>query len=80
MGNGSRQNIGLHLNVYAFTPEDVKLLIRVLDTKFGLKCSIHKHSSLDDKSHIDIWEISMTKHRILVSPYIIPFVQYKIQK
>jgi hypothetical protein len=42
MGDGSRQNKGIHLSVYAFTPEDVELLINVLETKFDFKCSIHK--------------------------------------
>ncbi len=80
MGDGSRQNKGLHLSVYAFTIEDVKLLINVLETKFDLKCSIHKHSTIGNKPRIYIWEKSRTKLRILVSPYIIPSMQYKIQK
>jgi len=80
MGDGSRQNKGLHLSVYAFTIEDVKLLINVLETKFDLKCSIHKHSTICIKPRIYIWEKSRTKLRILVSPYIIPSMQYKIQK
>jgi len=54
MGDGSRQNKGLHLSVYAFTIEDVKLLINVLETKFDLKCSIHKHSTIGNKPRIYI--------------------------
>jgi len=42
MGEGSRQNKGIHLNVYAFTSEYVELLINVLETKFDFKCSIHR--------------------------------------
>jgi LAGLIDADG DNA endonuclease family len=30
MGDGFRQNKGIHLSVYAFTPEEVELLISVL--------------------------------------------------
>lgn len=32
---------GLHLNVYAFSTENVKTLINTLENKFGLKYSIH---------------------------------------
>lgn len=41
MDDGSKHGDGLHLNVYAFSPECVDRLINVLTTKFGLKCSIH---------------------------------------
>nr|YP_009059689.1 LAGLIDADG endonuclease [Parasitella parasitica]AIO05739.1 LAGLIDADG endonuclease [Parasitella parasitica] len=40
MNDGSKQGDGLHLNVYAFSPEDVDRLINVLSTKFALKCYI----------------------------------------
>jgi len=54
MGDGSRQNSGLHLNVYAFSPTEVKLLIDVLETKFGFKCSVHKLSTIGGKPRIYI--------------------------
>lgn len=80
LGDGSRQNLGLHLSVYAFTWDEVKLLINVLENKFNLKCSYHIHSSIGGKLRIYIWEESMEKLRLLVSPYIIPSMLYKIQK
>jgi hypothetical protein len=52
MGNGSRHNLGLHLSVYAFTWDEVQLLINVLESKFGLKCSIHKLSSITPYLHM----------------------------
>jgi hypothetical protein len=55
MGDGSRHNLGLHLSVYAFTSDEVKLLMNnVLEFKFGLKCSIHKLSSIGRKPRIYI--------------------------
>ena len=38
MDNGSKQGDGLHLNVYAFSPECVDRFINVLTNKFGIKC------------------------------------------
>ena len=43
MGDGSKKkNEGLHLNVYAFSPSDVDLLIAALTDRYGLHCTIHK--------------------------------------
>ena len=42
MGDGSKQNEGLHLNVYAFSPSDVDLLISALTDRYGLHCTIHQ--------------------------------------
>ncbi len=78
MGDGSLQNLGLHLSVYAFTCSEVELLIDAFETKFLLKCSVHKHSTIGGKASIYIWKESMNKLRLLVSPYIIPSMQYKI--
>ena len=47
MDDGSLQNIGLHLNTYGFTNQDVLKLKSTLENMFGentLKCSIHKHN------------------------------------
>ena len=80
MGDGSRQNKGLHLSMYAFTWDEVKLLISVLENKFGFKCSCHIHSSIGEKWRIYIWEESMEKLIKLVAPYMINFMLYKIQR
>jgi LAGLIDADG DNA endonuclease family len=78
MGDGFRHNLGLHLSVYAFSPNEIELLINTLETKFLLKCSIHKHSTIGGKPRIYIWKESMDKLRLLVTPYIIPSMRYKI--
>ena len=80
MGDGSRHNLGLHLSVYAFTSDEVQLLINVLELKFGLKCSIHKHSTIGGKPRIYIWQESMIKLRLLVNNHIIPSMKYKLHK
>lgn len=80
MSDGSKQNLGLHLSVYAFTKEDVNLLIKVLELKFGLKCSIHNLSSIGDKPRIYIWKDSMPLLKDTVSRYIIPEMKYKINE
>lgn len=80
MGDGSRHNLGLHLSVYAFTLSEVQLLINVLELKFGLKCSIHKHSTIGGKPRIYIWQESMIKLRLLVNDHIIPSMKYKLHK
>jgi LAGLIDADG DNA endonuclease family len=54
MGDGSRHNLRLHLSVYAFSSERIGILINVLETKFGFKCSIHKLSYKEGKSRIYI--------------------------
>lgn len=79
MGDGSKQNKGLHLSVYAFTAKDINLLIDVLETKFNFKCTIHQHSGIGGKPRICIWEESMVKLRGLVSSYIIPSMRYKVE-
>lgn len=68
---------GLHLNTYGFIYSDVLLLQNVLNEKFNLKTSIHKHKS---GYRIYIWEKSMTLLTELVSEYIIDDMLYKITK
>lgn len=80
MGDGSRHNKGIHLSVYAFTSDEVKLLMKVLEIKFGLKCSIHNLSSAGNKPRIYIWQGSMDILRSHVNEYIIPSMKYKIEK
>lgn len=80
MGDGSRQNLGLHLSVYGFTLNEVELLIKALETNFGFKCSIHKLSTVGGKPRIYIWQESMDNLRLVVFPYIIPSMLYKIHR
>lgn len=45
MCDGSRSNNGIHFNVYGFDLDSVDRLLHVLQVKFDLKCSIHKHKA-----------------------------------
>lgn len=75
MDDGSIQNKGLHLNTYGFSDQDLALLMHVLETKFKLKCSIHKHNK---GKRIYIWEMSMITLKQKLKIYIIPEMIYKI--
>lgn len=79
MDDGSLQNKGLHLSVYAFTHDEVLLLKSALEEMFlpehSIKCSIHNHKK---GYRLYIWEESMIK----IKPYILPYMHkdmlYKI--
>lgn len=63
-----------------FTKEEVLILIGVLDKKFGIKAYINKRT----KGNGDVcWRIRVSKHsmdklRLLVAPYFIPEMVYKL--
>jgi LAGLIDADG DNA endonuclease family len=76
MDDGSRQGKGLHISVYAFSDEDVNRLMFTLQNKFNLKCSIHYNR--DKKPHIYIFKESMNTLRLLVSPYFVKEMFYKL--
>lgn len=76
MDDGSRQGKGLHISVYAFTPEDVDKLMLTLQDKFNLKCSIHYNR--DNKPRIFIFMESMDHLRTLVKGYFIKEMLYKL--
>ena len=71
MDDGSIQNNGLHLNVYGFDPESVNRLMLVLQQKFDLTCSIHKHKSHNMSSRIYIHGYSIDNLRLLVKPHMV---------
>ena len=76
MDDGSKQNNGLHLNVYAFSNNDVDKLMFTLQDKFNLKCSIHYHK--DKKPRIYIFEQSMDYLRFLIKDHLIEDMLYKL--
>jgi len=78
MDDGSKQNTGLHLNTYSFTAEEHELLASVLRTKFGLAVTVHKHSAHNGKARLYIKGESMERLRVLVKPYMVPSMYYKI--
>jgi hypothetical protein len=75
MGDGSKQNEGLHLSVYAFSPTDVDLLINALTTNFNITCSLH---NTDKGPRIYINKASTNVLRPLVIDYFVPSMKYKL--
>ena len=67
MGDGSKQNEGLHLSVYAFSSSDINLLINALSNKYNLHCTIHQ---TDKGSRIYLDKASTNIIRNIVSPSI----------
>lgn len=75
MGDGSRQNEGIHLSVYAYSEIECELLLSVLSSKFNLKCSLHRHVK-GPRIYID--KASTIIVRDLVKPYMVPSMLYKL--
>lgn len=75
MDDASKQNQGLHLNVYAFNDKSVYLLVGTLLNKFSLRCCIHFHNS---GKRIYIYKESIPKLRSLVIKTIVPSIFYKL--
>jgi len=75
MGDGSRQNNGLHLSVYAFSIDNVNILIKALTEKYNVKCTIHQTKN-GPRIYID--KTSMNLLRPIISPYIVASLKYKI--
>lgn len=75
MDDGSKQNRGLHLNVYAFDEVSVHYLILVLQKKYNLICSVHNHSK---GKRIYIFEESMPCLRSIVLEHTVPSIYYKL--
>lgn len=77
MGDGAIRNKGLILCTDSFTLRDVVLLMNVLKIKYDINISIH----IDYKRpRIYILPDSMPKLRKLVNLYILPSMQYKLNK
>lgn len=79
MDDGSLQNKGLHLSVYAFTYDEVVLLQSTLEEMFlpehRIKCSIHNHNK---GYRLYIWEQSMVSIKPHIEKYMHKDMLYKI--
>ena len=75
MGDGSKQNEGIQLSVYAFTPSDVELLITALNERYNIKCSIH---ATEKGPRINVNKKNIEILKPLVSTQIVPSMKYKI--
>jgi hypothetical protein len=74
MDDGGWTNTGIHIATNNFTKTEVESLVFVLNTKFGLKCSIHS------RNRIYIWTESVDTFVEIVRPYIHNSMLYKITK
>ena len=66
---------GVVLNTHSFSIAEVELLINVLTTKFGLICKIRFHR---EKPLIYISKKSLKLLQVIVKPYFVPSMLYKI--
>jgi hypothetical protein len=67
---------GVRIATNCFTKEEVELLALALETKFNLKCTLHKNNN---KYQLYIKQESLPLLKKLVLPYIhIPTLKYKI--
>jgi hypothetical protein len=76
MGDGSNSRHGLILCTDSNSLKDVILLINILIIKYDLICSLREHRK--NQFRIYISEKSMNKLRLLVKPYMIESMLYKI--
>lgn len=75
MGDGSRQNDGMHLSIYAFTNAECTLLLNALTNKWSLNCTIHSTKS-GPRIYVD--GKSMNIVRELTKDHMDPLMYYKI--
>lgn len=77
MGDGSKQNEGLHLSVYAFSQSNVDLLTDALKNRYGLHCTIH---TTERGPRIYINKNSVNILRPIILAHIVPSMQYKLSR
>jgi hypothetical protein len=75
MGDGSKQNEGLHLSVYAFSATDISLLIDALSNRYNLNCTIHQ---TERGSRIYVDKSSTILLRSIVLEHFVPSMRYKL--
>ena len=75
MGDGSKQNDGIHLSVYSFSKSDVDLLIKALYERYNIESTIHM---TDNGPRIYINKNNMKILIPLIINHIVPSMRYKI--
>lgn len=73
--DGYKTKNGLYICTELFSKEENELLIQVLKDKFGINCSLHKHTNGD---RLYILSESKDKFIFLIKPYILKIFEYKI--
>ena len=74
MGDGTWKP-GVRIATNCFTKEEVELLALALETKFNLKCTLHKNNN---KYQLYIKQESLPLLKKLVWPYMVPSMFYKL--
>ena len=75
MGDGSKQNEGLHLNTYGFKLEDINILVEALNKNFKINCTLHKHKT---GMRIYISKNDLLKIKPLIKPHMHSTMFYKL--
>jgi hypothetical protein len=72
MDDGGWTGAGIHLHTNAFSTNDIERLIKVLEMKYNLKCSMHS------KNRIYIWARSAPHFVKLIEPHVHPSIMTKL--
>lgn len=80
MGDGYFADGSVKICTDNFTKTEVLILTKVLGDKFGIKATVNKRSNANGNVvwRISVSRLSMEKFKILVGPYLIPEMLYKI--
>lgn len=80
MGDGYFEDGSVKLCTDNFTKEEVLILTKVLGDKFGIKATVNKRSNENGNVvwSIRVSRLSMEKLTLLLGPYLIPEMKYKI--
>ena len=80
MGDGYFTNDSVKISTDNFTENEVLKLAHVLNVKFGLKASVNKRTNSNGKVkwRIRISKLSKENLILLVCPYFIPEMLYKL--
>ena len=80
MGDGYFADGSVKICTDNFTKQEVLILTKVLGDKFGIKATVNKRRNANGNVvwRISVSRLSMEKLKILVGPYLIPEMLYKI--
>lgn len=77
MSDGTSNQYGLTICTDCFTIKDVVLFINIIKIRYDINCTIN---FCNNRPRIYIKANSMVKLREIISPHIINFSYYKLQK
>jgi len=74
MDDGYKTNIGFYLCTESYSLSENEKLSEILRAKFGLECSVHKHTN---GYRLYIFKNSKDKLLSIIKPYLIEHFYYK---